>query len=76
MAKKISTQMRRELVAAISARYRLATKDEKLKILDEFVAVTGYHRKHSIRVLNSTEAETVPVRRRDCTSTTKRYVRC
>lgn len=34
MAKKISTQMRRELVAAISARYRDGTKDEKLKILD------------------------------------------
>jgi hypothetical protein len=42
MAKKISTQMRGELVAAISARYRHGTKDEKLKILDEFVAVTGY----------------------------------
>ena len=41
---------------------RDGTKHEKLKILDEFVAVTGYHRKHSIRVLNSTEAETVPVR--------------
>ena len=32
-------------------RYRAAAVGEKVKILDEFVALTGYHRKHAIRVL-------------------------
>jgi len=53
MSKKISSEAREELVRAVSERYRRATKDEKLRILDELVAVTGYHRKHSIRVLNA-----------------------
>lgn len=53
MKKKISPSTRDELVRAIAERYRAATHDEKLAILDEFVAVTGYHRKHAIRVLNS-----------------------
>ncbi len=35
---------RRELVAAISGRYQTAARGEKQKILDEFVAVTNYHR--------------------------------
>ncbi|HEV3110315.1 MAG TPA: hypothetical protein VGY99_07455 [Candidatus Binataceae bacterium] len=34
---------RRELVAAIRVRYQTAVRGEKHKILDEFVAVTGYH---------------------------------
>src|SRR5437588_8192852 len=53
MAKRISVDARRELVRAIGERYRDATREDKVQILDEFVAVTGYHRKHSIRVLNS-----------------------
>lgn len=53
MKKKISPSTRDELVRAIAERYRAATHDAKLAILDEFVAVTGYHRKHAIRVLNS-----------------------
>ncbi len=58
MAKKISTDGRRELVQAISARYRSAATNEKARILDEFVAVTGYHRKHSIRLRSSAIAIT------------------
>jgi hypothetical protein len=42
---------RRELVQAIAERYRPASRLEKRRILDELVAVTGYHRKHAIRVL-------------------------
>ncbi|MGH7178193.1 MAG: integrase catalytic domain-containing protein, partial [Tepidisphaeraceae bacterium] len=49
---EISTAARRELVQAISGRYRTVSADEKGRILDEFVALTGYHRKHAIRVLN------------------------
>lgn len=53
MERKISASTREELVLAIAERYRAATRAEKLTILDEFVAITGYHRKHAIRVLNS-----------------------
>jgi len=42
---------RRELIEAVAARYRAANRDEKKGILDEFVKVTGFHRKHAIRVL-------------------------
>jgi hypothetical protein len=42
---------KRELVEAIRPRYLRASKAEKTRILDEFVASTGYHRKHAIRVL-------------------------
>ena len=51
---------RKELVEALRARYRDAAVADKVKILDEFVALTDYHRKHAIRVLreevNSKEA--------------------
>ncbi len=56
MAKTISVDARRELVRATGARYRAADRAEKLRILDEFVAVSGYHRKHSIRLLKATPA--------------------
>lgn len=42
---------KRELLEAIRPRYRRANKAEKTCILDEFVAITGYHRKHAIRLL-------------------------
>jgi len=42
---------RRELTEAIAGRYRAAGRDEKQRILDEFTQVTGFHRKHAIRVL-------------------------
>jgi hypothetical protein len=49
---EISTAARQELVQAVTGRYRTVSADEKGRILDEFVALTGYHRKHAIRVLN------------------------
>ncbi len=42
---------RRELIEAIAERYDTGTRIEKRKILDEFVEVTGFHRKHAIRAL-------------------------
>ena len=53
---RISMTTRKELTEAIGARYRAASKSEKQKILDEFVALTGCHRKHAIRTLNSKAA--------------------
>ena len=53
-----------ELVAAIGGRYRASSRTEKVKILDEFVAVTGYHRKHAIRLLRPKIGEDAAVPRR------------
>ena len=46
---------RTELVAAIGERYRAGPRIARSPILDEFVAVNGYHRKHAIRLLSVTE---------------------
>jgi hypothetical protein len=43
---------KRELLEAIRPRYLSASKTEKTRILDEFVATTGYHRKYAIRLLH------------------------
>ena len=42
---------RDELVAAVSERYGRASRPERGRILDEFAAVTGLHRKHGMRLL-------------------------
>lgn len=47
---------RRELTEAVGKRYRAASDLEKTKIRDEFTALTGYHRKHAVRVLNRQSA--------------------
>ncbi len=44
---------RKELLAAVITRYGTASTAEKVRILDELTAVTGYHRKHAIRLLNA-----------------------
>ena len=36
-------------------RYRASSKREKSRILDEFIAVTGHHRKHGIRLLGQSD---------------------
>ena len=43
---------RRELKQAVGERYRAAGRWERRHILDEFKRVTGYHRKHALRVLH------------------------
>ena len=43
---------RKELIEAVGARYRSSPRSERKKILDEFVALTGCHRKHAIRTLS------------------------
>ena len=44
---------RDELVAAVAARYASGTRTERARILDEFTAVTGHHRKHATRLLRA-----------------------
>lgn len=48
----VSRTTRHELVRAVAGRYRGSTRPEKARVLDEFVALSGYHRKHAIRVLS------------------------
>ncbi|MFW5871443.1 MAG: hypothetical protein ACOCVH_03050 [Verrucomicrobiota bacterium] len=49
---KISRNTRDELIDALKQRYSATCKPEKALILDKFVALTGFHRKHAIRVLS------------------------
>ena len=42
---------RKELTAVAAERYRDSNRAEKARILDEFVDMTGYHRKHAMRML-------------------------
>ena len=44
---------RDELVAAVAGRYAQGDRGERGRILDEFAAVTGYHRKHTMRLLRA-----------------------
>lgn len=39
------------MIKALSPRYRRAPRSEKTRILDEFSAVTGYHRKYALTLL-------------------------
>ena len=49
----ISKTTRDEIFNAVKKRYNLAMKKEKTRILDEFTAVSGYHRKHVARLLSN-----------------------
>src|SRR5580658_7002866 len=53
MGSKMTHTARAELTHVVRRRYCEATGAEKRKILDEFIAVTGYHEKSAIRVLNA-----------------------
>jgi hypothetical protein len=47
----VSMATRDELLVALAARYGKASRADKARILAEFVALTGYHRKHAARLL-------------------------
>jgi hypothetical protein len=55
MAGKISMGARREVVSAVTERYRSAKRAEKGRILDALCATTGWHRKHAVRALRQHE---------------------
>ena len=55
----ISRSARKEIVGALRRRYQQASKAEKGIILGEFTTVTGFHRKHAIRLLNSSSQAAV-----------------
>src|SRR3990167_981647 len=49
----MSLKSKYELLEVVRPRYLKANKLEKQKMLDVFTSVTGYHRKHAIRVLKN-----------------------
>jgi hypothetical protein len=59
MGRQIKLITWRELTSVIRLRYEAADRSTKRTILDEFVKVTGYHRKHAIRIL-TTEPDSQP----------------
>src|SRR5438045_3336971 len=52
MKRDMTGAARAELAAAIRDRYLAAAGKDKHRILEEFIAATGYHEKSAIRVLN------------------------
>jgi hypothetical protein len=60
MGSKISKGTQHELIQALRERYTGASKDKKTKILDEFIDISGGHRKYAICLLSRDES-IVPV---------------
>jgi hypothetical protein len=60
MKTRMTHAARAELVDAVRGRYSIASGETKRRILDEFIAASGYHEKSAIRVLN--EARTAKER--------------
>lgn len=54
---------RDELLLAVAARYHGSGRAEKTRILDEFAAVTGHHRKHAMRLLRADASDGGPTLR-------------
>ena len=54
MQNRLGKQARAEVLDVLRERYRSAGKQDKGKILDEFVAVACCHRKHAVRLLRRT----------------------
>src|SRR5271170_810932 len=52
MKTRMTHAARAELVDAVQSRYTAASGKAKRRILDEFIAASGYHEKSAIRVLN------------------------
>lgn len=52
MGLKVSKSARRELLLSLQPEYRRASWKEKQRLLDQFVAATGYERKYATVILN------------------------
>jgi len=50
---RISVATRHELLAALVGRYAASSREQRGRILDEFTAVSGLHRKHAMRLLRA-----------------------
>jgi hypothetical protein len=49
--RQLSMATRKELRSALARRYGTSSRVGKGRILDEFVAITGFHRKHAMPLL-------------------------
>ena len=49
----MSPRSKREYLAAIVKRYRMASRSIKTVILNEFCSACGYHRKHALRLIRT-----------------------
>ena len=63
MGKRLSGSARRELIVAVRGRYATSAPSVKREILREFAAITGYHRKSAIRILNCNGEDSVAIPR-------------
>lgn len=54
---RISMATRHELLAALVGRYAASSREQRGRILDEFTAVSGLHRKHAMRLLRAGRPE-------------------
>ena len=61
MAKRLSGLARRELIVAVRGRHSTSAPSVKREILREFAAITGYHRKSAIRILNGNGGRSVAI---------------
>ena len=58
----MSLSAKRESLARIHGRYERAGRPHKVRILDEFCATCGFHRKATLRLLNRPQRATPPNR--------------
>ena len=59
----MQNQSKKEYITLLRERYRFTCHKERKLILDELCTNLGYHRKHAIRLLNSTSAKGNPQHR-------------
>lgn len=50
-AQRVRRQSKHDLAAAVQPRYLKATRQERTRLLDEFAANTGYHRRYALTLL-------------------------
>jgi hypothetical protein len=56
----MSLSARQELVATLTTRYQAANRKDNQRILDHFIASSGYHRKYAISLLNHSDPPQSP----------------
>ena len=73
--RRVSMVTRDELVAATVERYGKGRRSQKGRILDEFVAITGFHRKHASGCFGVHGRSGARCRGRSGASMTRRFAR-
>jgi hypothetical protein len=71
MKGKLTLMAKRELISKFKEEYKRASKTQKSKILDNFVAATGYNRKYAIGLLNNHRSVPKKKRRKRLSKYTK-----